>query len=42
MSNKNVFIEHILDVKKARLIEHNLSFEELKFCKNFSDDEITP
>jgi hypothetical protein len=41
MKDKDHFIEQMLDVKKARLIEPNLEFEDLKFSNNFSDEEIT-
>ena len=31
----------MLKIKKARLIEHNMTYEDLMLCKNFSDDEQT-
>jgi hypothetical protein len=39
--NKDKFIDEILKIKKARLIEHNMTYEDLVQCKNFSDDEVT-
>ena len=41
MKDEQKFIENILEVKRAKLIEKNLSFEDLKFCNNFTDEEIT-
>ena len=41
MIDKDLFIEKLLQIKRARLIEHNLSYEELKMMDNFSDDEKT-
>jgi hypothetical protein len=41
MSNKDNFIEKLVDIKKARLIENKMSYEELEMLENFSDDEVT-
>jgi hypothetical protein len=39
--NKDKFIEEVLKIKKSRLIEPNMSYEDLVQCQNFSDDELT-
>jgi hypothetical protein len=41
MVDKDKFIDEILKIKKVRLIEHNMTYEDLVQCKNFSDDEET-
>jgi hypothetical protein len=41
MKSRSKFIEEVLKIKKARLIEHNLSFEDLIIEENFSGDEQT-
>jgi hypothetical protein len=39
MSKEDRFSEAITKIKKARLIEHNLSNEDLLISENFSDEE---
>jgi len=39
--NRDTFIEEILNIKKARLFQHNMSYEELVKDDIFSDDEMT-
>ena len=39
MLRKDRFIDAITKIKKARLIEHNLSYEDLQLTENFSDEE---
>lgn len=41
LKNKEVFIDEILKIKKARLVEHHMSYEELISQQNFSEDEQT-
>ena len=41
MKDKDLFLESMLDVKKARLVEHHLTFEQLKFCNDFDDEEAS-
>jgi hypothetical protein len=41
MSNKNRFIDHLISIKRARLIEHHMTYEDLELCENFSPEEIT-
>ena len=39
MKSKDKFIEDLLKIKRARLIEHNMSYEDLMMIDNFSEDE---
>ena len=42
MKDLDTFVQSIIEVKRARLVEHNLSYEQLMCCDDlFSDDEIT-
>jgi hypothetical protein len=41
MKQRTKFIDHLLKIKKARLIEHNLNYEDLMSTEIFSDDEQT-
>ena len=40
-AKKDLFIEEILKIKKARLVEHNMTYEDLIMLQNFSEDEQT-
>ena len=39
--NRDNFISEILNIKKARLFQHKMSYEELVKDEVFSDDEMT-
>ena len=42
MEDVDTFVEAMIEVKRARLVEHNLSYEQLMLCNDiFSDDELT-
>lgn len=41
LHNQEKFIDEILKIKKARLTENSMSFEDLASIELFSDDEIT-
>lgn len=42
MENVDTFVQAMIEVKRARLVEHNLSYEQLMLCNDiFSDDELT-
>ena len=41
LMKRDQFIEDMLQIKKARLIEHNMTNEDLIQCQNFSNDEQT-
>ena len=37
--DRDLFIEEILKIKKARLTEHSMTYEDLIMSQNFSEDE---
>lgn len=39
--NRDKFIDELLNIKKARLYQHNMTYEELVKDEMFSDDEMT-
>ena len=41
LKNQDKFIDKLLKIKKARLTENSMSFEDLASADLFSDDEIT-
>jgi hypothetical protein len=41
MTDMNLFVDEILKIKRARLVEHNMSYEDLLQENHFSEDEAT-